>query len=109
MMNRIFVAVLATIALSGCATENTIKSALTGGEAIVSTSNDDLILNDRVGIYQRVCKHKMKSGRSGMSHTKCTDSKIGSGLITRRLSNTEVVIHTDQDVVFTPGLVIKKE
>lgn len=101
--------VLATVMLAGCVSENIVESVSLGGYAVVLASGENLNFGDRVGVYQRVCKLKMKSGRVGISHDICKDLKVVSGNISRRLSNTEIELHTDREIQFVKGLVVRKD
>jgi hypothetical protein len=102
-----FIAVI----ISGCASESKIHGPISEREVAVKTNKNEFSPGDRVSIYEEKCEDRTRGGGEKMGGTRrvCRDIKVGAGEIVKRISEKEVILRADQNVVLREGFEVKKE
>lgn len=103
--------ILMAVIISGCASESKIQGPVREREVAVKTNKNEFSLGDRVSIYEEKCEDRIRGGGEKMEGTRrvCRDIKVGAGEIVKRISEKEVVLRADQNVVLHEGFEVKKE
>lgn len=111
-MKSLVIPICMGLMASACATDSKIQGTAQDGEVSVKMNKNEFSLGDRVFIFQEKCEVKNGSDigeKPRGNRMVCRDVKVGSGEIIKKVSDKEVILRADQNILLHEGFEVKKE